>query len=199
MVDAARKLSRLAAAALLIGAVLSPAAVFAANYGSDVYGGGDFGQGVDLTGGTMIYGSGPLAPGYVNTTAVVTVSTSSAVAIGSPLTLATTTGATSSAGLLPTLPPTGDATILFAHSLQYRDVSPDVRRLQQYLNAHGFALATDGPGAPGQETDLFGPLTLHSLIKFQEAHTAAILTPVGLATGTGYFGPLTRAFINQAN
>jgi peptidoglycan hydrolase-like protein with peptidoglycan-binding domain len=74
----------------------------------------------------------------------------------------------------------------FVQNHQLYDVSSDIRALQQWLNAHAFPLATNGPGAPGQETSKFGALTLKALLKFQKAK--------GLPA-TGYFGPLTRAAI----
>jgi len=63
---------------------------------------------------------------------------------------------------------------------------PDILTLQQFLNAHGFQVATSGPGAPGQETDYFGMKTYNALVKFQSAN--------GLPA-TGFFGPMTRAAI----
>ena len=139
-------------------------------------------------GGGMIVGSGPLAPGYVNTNAT---GTSSAV---SPI--ASTTPATQTTGP-PSSVSTSSAPLLFTQNLQYRATSPEVAELQNYLNDHGFPLAQSGPGSPGQETDFFGLLTYAALVKFQDAHAAVILTPLGLATGSGYFGPATRAFVNS--
>jgi hypothetical protein len=52
------------------------------------------------------------------------------------------------------------------------------------------------PGSPGEETNLFGLLTYAALVKFRDARAAAILTPVGLTHGSGYFRPATQAFIN---
>jgi hypothetical protein len=86
---------------------------------------------------------------------------------------------------------------VFTHNLSYRMVNSDVPRLQQYLNDHGFTLAQSGPGSPGEETDLFGLLTYAAPVKFQDAHAAEILSPVGLTQGSGYFGPATRAFVNS--
>jgi hypothetical protein len=85
----------------------------------------------------------------------------------------------------------------FSKNLAYRDTDPDVLKLQQYLNAHGFVLAESGPGSPGEETDYFGSLTYTALVNFQNAHASEILAPVGLTQGTGYFGPATRAFVNS--
>jgi parallel beta-helix repeat protein len=78
---------------------------------------------------------------------------------------------------------------LFTKNLKFGDVDPDVYRLQQYLNTHGFILATTGVGSAGNETNKFGALTQQALIKFQKAKN--------VSPAVGYFGPLTRSFINQ--
>ena len=57
-------------------------------------------------------------------------------------------------------------------------------------------VAHTGPGSAGNETDYFGPATRAALIRFQDTYRADILTPVGLAQGTGYFGPSTMAKVN---
>jgi peptidoglycan hydrolase-like protein with peptidoglycan-binding domain len=85
----------------------------------------------------------------------------------------------------------------FTQNLQYLDTSPEVGQLQKYLNDHGFDLAQSGPGSSGEETDHFGSLTYAALVKFQDAYAAEILAPVGLTQGSGYFGPATRAFVND--
>ncbi len=72
----------------------------------------------------------------------------------------------------------------------------DVRRLARFLNENGFPLASRGPGSRGAETTYFGPLLARALTRFQEAHAAKILAPLGLSRGTGTFGPSTRALIN---
>ena len=93
--------------------------------------------------------------------------------------------------------PVGPALASFPRNLQQGDQGTDVRALQQLLNARGFPLASDGPGSPGQETEYFGPATQAALIRFQESYASQILHPVGLTTGTGYFGPSTRAYITN--
>jgi hypothetical protein len=84
----------------------------------------------------------------------------------------------------------------FATTLRPGETHADVKRMQQFLNANGFTVATRGPGAPGEETEYFGTRTQLALARFQEAHAAHILAPAGLARATGLFGPLTRAFVN---
>jgi hypothetical protein len=66
--------------------------------------------------------------------------------------------------------------------------SADVKRLQIYLNEQGFAVATIGYGSAGNETEYFGARTQQALKRFQAAH--------GIPA-TGYFGPITRAFVNK--
>lgn len=70
------------------------------------------------------------------------------------------------------------------HQLWDRD--EDIRVLQQVLNARAFTVALSGPGAPGFETTLFGPLTYRALVNFQAAN---------LLPATGFLGPLTRALL----
>ena len=77
----------------------------------------------------------------------------------------------------------------FARDLTVGSRGEDVRALQRYLNAHGFALASTGPGSPGAETDLFGLLTRGALARFQAS--------VAIAPPAGYFGPITRAYVNS--
>ena len=64
----------------------------------------------------------------------------------------------------------------------------DVLELQKYLNTHGFVLAQSGAGSLGKETNYFGLLTYKALVKFQKS--------IGWS-GTGFFGPMTRGFINK--
>jgi hypothetical protein len=65
----------------------------------------------------------------------------------------------------------------------------DVKDLQKYLNSKGYTLAITGPGSPGNETNLFGQLTKKALINFQKAN--------GIYPSVGFFGPITRAFIEK--
>jgi len=82
----------------------------------------------------------------------------------------------------------------------YKGISgEDVRKLQQFLNSHGFAVAAPGlvdstgspqAGSPGNETIYFGPATEAAVIRFQLAHA--------IQPSVGYVGPITRASIAVA-
>lgn len=99
-------------------------------------------------------------------------------------------------GPTPT-PVSATPTFVFKKDLRLGMRHPDVIQLQRYLNAHGFPVATSGPGSLGKEIDTFGPATKRALIRFQTAHTKEILTPAGLTTATGIFGAITRNYFNQ--
>ncbi|MDO8565446.1 MAG: peptidoglycan-binding domain-containing protein [bacterium] len=68
-----------------------------------------------------------------------------------------------------------------------------VKTLQQFLNTHGFVIASSGPGSSGNETETFGSLTRTAVQKFQVEH--GIAKPG--ETGYGRVGPKTRAKINE--
>jgi hypothetical protein len=99
-----------------------------------------------------------------------------------------------SAVLLLVLSPTRSAVakaFVFNHNLSFGSFSQDVKELQKFLNGHGFPLAISGFGSRGEETAFFGRLTQASLVKFQKTNH--------IYPAWGYFGPLTRAFINTKN
>ena len=81
------------------------------------------------------------------------------------------------------------ASVSFVRSLQVGSTGSDVKALQVYLNTHGFVIASGGAGSRGSETTRFGSLTKAALIKFQKAK--------GISPAVGFFGPLTRAYINS--
>lgn len=75
----------------------------------------------------------------------------------------------------------------FYRNLTLGSHGEDVLALQKYLNTHGSVLATSGPGSSGNETTYFGPITQKALASFQSAHS--------ILPASGYFGPITRAYI----
>lgn len=81
------------------------------------------------------------------------------------------------------------AQIQFTKPLKLGSRDAEVHLLQVFLNTHGFAVAANGPGSSGNETDLYGILTKQAVARFQAAYTAEILTPVGLTAPSGFFGP----------
>lgn len=75
----------------------------------------------------------------------------------------------------------------FTRNLTLGSTGPDVKALQEYLNANGAPVAASGVGSAGHETTYFGSLTKNALAKWQADH--------GVSPAVGYFGPLTRAKI----
>ena len=74
----------------------------------------------------------------------------------------------------------------------------DVKKLQMFLNADvETRVAAAGPGSVGSETMSFGPMTRAAVSKFQTKYRADILTPAGLVSATGMFGPASRAKANM--
>ncbi len=88
----------------------------------------------------------------------------------------------------PIVPP-GLIISQIARNLTVGSQGEDVRQLQQFLNARGFAVAASGPGSVGNETTYFGPLTRAALARFQ---TSANVNPP-----QGFFGPITRAYLQS--
>ncbi len=85
----------------------------------------------------------------------------------------------------------------FTRSLTIGSRGEDVRELQKLLNAYGFTVSEEGAGSVGNETTYFGTRTKQALVRLQNFYRSDILVPVGLSSGTGYFGPSTRKFINR--
>jgi peptidoglycan hydrolase-like protein with peptidoglycan-binding domain len=86
--------------------------------------------------------------------------------------------------------------VAFSKNFNLGSRDTDVKKLQQYLNSHGFPVSSSGFGSRGQETTYFGEKTKAALVKFQEAYADFILKPYGLTKGTGFFGVKTREYIN---
>ncbi len=77
----------------------------------------------------------------------------------------------------------------FTKNLKLGMKDTQVKLLQEYLNNNGFLVASTGPGSKGKETTLFGRATRNALIKFQKANN--------INPAVGYFGPLSRGFVNK--
>src|SRR3989344_755550 len=90
----------------------------------------------------------------------------------------------------------GFPTANFTRDLALGSRGEDVRNLQIFLNTQGFTVSNQGVGSKGNETDYFGPATHSAVIRFQNYYRDDILTPVGLRSGTGYFGPSTMRKVN---
>ncbi|MFA6422237.1 MAG: right-handed parallel beta-helix repeat-containing protein [Candidatus Buchananbacteria bacterium] len=78
--------------------------------------------------------------------------------------------------------------IIFVKDLKSGQTSPQIKLLQQKLNALGFLVSKKGAGSLGRETNYFGPATKQALIKFQKAYN--------LKPANGILSSLTRIKIN---
>ena len=78
--------------------------------------------------------------------------------------------------------------LTFTKNLKEGMDDSDVARLEHFLNTHNFPVATTGWGSLNGETTVFGAKTVKALKLFQES----INLPA-----TGYFGPMTRAYVNN--
>jgi hypothetical protein len=86
----------------------------------------------------------------------------------------------------------------FTEHLTPNQISPDVKRLQVFLNRDPETkIAATGPGSPGRETNYFGALTKRAVIRFQEKYADEILKPWGFKNGTGLVWETTLSKINQ--
>ena len=85
---------------------------------------------------------------------------------------------------------------MFDRSLKLGMLGEDVLQLQILLNKEGITVSESGFGSSGKETTYFGSKTESAVTRFQDKYASEILAPVGLSTGTGYFGPSTRAKAN---
>lgn len=91
-----------------------------------------------------------------------------------------TTGSVTSASVLH----------VFKSNLTVGSLGSEVKALQEFLNAHGYTVATgSSAGAPGYETTTFGTATHAALMKYQRDK--------GITPSIGYFGARTRAAVNS--
>jgi hypothetical protein len=96
-------------------------------------------------------------------------------------------------GSTPPIP----TTLFTGIDLEFKDVHPDVKVLQETLNQLGYSVTPKGPGSKGNETTYFGPSTRNALIRFQTAYADELLTPRGLKRGDGVLEALTRAKLEE--
>lgn len=86
---------------------------------------------------------------------------------------------------------------VWTRSLGVGSTGSDVYALQRFLNGSADTrLAMTGAGSPGQETQYYGPITANAVSRFQAKYRAEVLTPLGLVSPTGYFGPSSRSKAN---
>lgn len=129
-----------------------------------------------------------------------------------PVSTNTVTASTTASTTIVVLPPTTKPIIVnpvvgpgvsyqeftgtFTRDLYLGISGGDVKELQKFLNREGYAVAISGVGSAGNETTFYGNRTRDAVTKLQEVNAGVILAPYELATGTGYFGKTTRAFVN---
>ncbi|MDB5204071.1 MAG: hypothetical protein JWP09_99 [Candidatus Taylorbacteria bacterium] len=82
----------------------------------------------------------------------------------------------------------------FAQNLNSGITNADVKKLQIFLNSHGFSVALTGVGSIGHETTFFGPATKLAIQKFQLKYG---VVKSSKESGYGSFGPKTRSKMNE--
>ncbi|GEM_PF-1150244 len=89
------------------------------------------------------------------------------------------------------------AGFMFTRNLSQGTTGSDVMYLQILLNSNpSTQVAATGVGSKGQETQFYGPLTARAVSSFQMTYASTILAPLGLSSGTGFFGASSRAKAN---
>jgi chitodextrinase len=76
----------------------------------------------------------------------------------------------------------------FTRNLTIGSIGNDVSLLQEFLDLNGYTVSTTGYGSLGDESIYFGHKTAAALAAFQKAN--------GIRD-TGFFGPITRAFMQK--
>ncbi len=88
------------------------------------------------------------------------------------------------------LPPGQAIKLEILRNLAVGTTGDDVKAMQELL-------LKEGVYPEGLITGFFGNLTKQAVVRFQEKYAADILSPVGLAKGSGFIGPSTRKKINE--
>ena len=83
-------------------------------------------------------------------------------------------------------------TCAFSRSLRYRQQGDDIVQLQLFLKKQGWEIYPEGI-----LSGLFGPLTYHAVVRFQEKYPEEILAPWDIEEGTGFVGSTTRKKIKE--
>ncbi|MDR3547728.1 MAG: choice-of-anchor Q domain-containing protein [Candidatus Pacebacteria bacterium] len=97
------------------------------------------------------------------------------------------TSPVSTATSSPVASPAVTSSSVYTRDLHLGMSGTDVQALQHFLNTHGFAIASSGSGSAGNETTHFGKATKAALAKYQAS--------VGITPALGYFGSVTRAYV----
>lgn len=90
----------------------------------------------------------------------------------------------------------GSCTTTFTANHSMGDTGGQVMDIQKFMNASGFTVSATGAGSPGQESSYFGAKTKAAVVAWQNANAASVLAPVGLTSGTGFWGSSSRAHAN---
>jgi len=77
----------------------------------------------------------------------------------------------------------------FTRNLELGMSGADVKELQKFLNNHGFVIALEGPGSPGNESENFGDLTKQALARYQADQE--------IVPANGVFSDWTRWWLNK--
>ncbi len=89
--------------------------------------------------------------------------------------------------------PRPSACVELTQNLKIGDRGPEVSKLIKMLVSGGYGKLT----ASDVSVAIFGEKTAAAVVEFQEKYASEVLTPFGLAKGTGYVGKYTREKLNQ--